>query len=203
MTRVADGMADLAHCRAVLIRVTAGLEVESLDYRPFADSKSNGEILLHIAGFEFLAIAAAYPAGRANLDPSLWPSLKSGFAREAGFAPPQARTLDEYLGRLDVVRQWTKTVLTASPSTRRTRLDGHALEQVTRLLSASDADEDPDRYRRLAASVLASVTDDGTLDEDGSVDVPTVLTLHEAYHRGQITLNKYIRSRAQRGAMRP
>lgn len=203
MTRPAHCIADLAHCRAVLIRVTAGLQVDDLDYRQFADAKSSGEILLHIAGFEFLAIAAAYPAGRDSVDPSLWTRLKSGFAREAGFSPPRTHTLDECLGLLDVVRQRTTSVLTRADATRRARLDGHKLEQVTRSLSASDAGEDPDRYRRLGAAVLSSVTDDGAPDEEGQVDVPAVLALHETYHRGQITLNKYIRSRLRRGETRP
>lgn len=203
MTRLAHAIAELAHCRAVLIRVTAGLRVEDLDYRQFADSKSNGEILLHIAGFEFLTIATAQPTDEARLDASLWARLKPGFAREAGFAPPQAHTLDDYLGMLDVVRQRTIAVMTRGDYARRAALDAGAIESVARRLSASDRDEGPDHYRRLAAGVLTSVTDDGALDAEGLVDVPALLALHETYHRGQITLNKYIRSRLRGGAAQP
>jgi DinB family protein len=105
--RASDGLTALAHCRTVLARVTAGMTVDDLDHRHFPDAKSNGEVLLHIAGFEFLVIASAQLARGEKPNVSLWPTLKPGFAREAGFAPPHRRGLDDYFQALDAVRERT------------------------------------------------------------------------------------------------
>ena len=66
-------------------------------------------------------------------------------------------------------------------------------------LAETDSGEDWDHYRRLAAGIATSFADDGAPDSAGMVDLPILLTLHETYHRGQITLNKYVRARVLRG----
>jgi hypothetical protein len=186
---------NLSHCRAVLLRVTASLSVEELDYRAFPDSKSNGEILLHIAGFEFLTLAAASFARGERVDLSPWPMLKGGFAREAGFVPPEGRALQDYIGRLAVIRELTAAFLVRDAQAGAVRADDFPIAAVARDLSAAHGVGDESCYERLAPAVMSSFRDDGAVDAHGMVDVPTVLLLHESYHRGQITLNKYLRSR--------
>jgi hypothetical protein len=201
--RATDALASLAHCRAVLARVTAGLTVEELDHCHFPDSKSNGEILLHIAGFEFLIIASAQAAMGAARDGSLWPALKAGFAREAGFAPPRRHSLDEYLGLLDTVRARATEFLGCRDNPRKIGAAGFAIRQVAQELADADLGEDPNHYRRLAAGVTTSFGDDGVPDETGMVEIAAVLALHETYHRGQITLNKYVQARLLGSGSRP
>lgn len=193
-------IAGLTHGRSVLIRVTAGLGVEELDYRAFPDAKSNGEILLHIAGFEFLVLAAARFARREPIDPEPWAQLKSGFAREAGFAPPTGRALSAYLRHLDQVRQETVAYLMDDSTRRELEAERFAILGVAQGLSATDRESDRSCYERLARGVSTSFSDDGAVDSRGMVDIPALLLLHETYHRGQLTLNKYIRSRKQREA---
>jgi hypothetical protein len=177
------------------------LKVEDLDFRAFADAKSNGEILLHVAGFEFLLIACARKARGETFDGSVWPSLKAGFAREAGFAPPTGRDLGAYFQLLTDIRRGTADYLarTCDPGIESAIL---SIQQVTKDLADADDENDEECYRRLAAGFSTSFRDDGSPDGQGMVDIPTLVALHETYHRGQITLNKYIRSR-MRVAHRP
>ena len=198
----ASDPAQLAHCRAVLTRVTASLTVEDLDYRHFPDAKSNGEILLHIAGFEFVAICVAGLARDEAPDLALWPRLKPGFAREAGFLPPQGLELDTYIESLQAVRAQTVTFLGNGEDSQHIAAERIAVQQVAQLLAETDPSEDPDCYRRLAAGISTSFADDGAVNDAGMIDLVALLTLHETYHRGQITLNKYIRSRQLRGQLR-
>jgi hypothetical protein len=200
--RAAHRLAILAHCRAVLARVTAGLTVEELDHRQFPDAKSNGEILLHIAGFEFLMVACAKLARGDGLDAALWPALKPGFAREAGFAPPQQRSLHQYFQLLDAVRERTADFLGRGDDTDRIEAASFAIFRVAQHLAEADPGEGMEHYRRLAAGVSTSFADDGSPDAAGMVDLPALLALHETYHRGQITLNKYTCSRLLRGDAR-
>jgi len=193
-------IADLTHCRSVLVRVMAGAGVEELDYRAFPDAKSNGEILLHIAGFEFLVLAAARLARAERIDPETWTRLKSGFAREAGFTPPTGRELSTYLGHLDQVRQDTVAYLMGDSTRRDLEVERFAISRVAQELSATDREADRNCYERLARGVSTSFSDDGAVDSRGMVDIPALLLLHETYHRGQLTLNKYIRSRKLREA---
>ena len=193
-------IARLSHCRDVLVRVTAGLEIEALDYRPFPDAKSNGEILLHIAGFEFLMVAVAQAARGEQVDCLPWPGLKAGFAREAGFSPPTGRSLGDYIARLDAVRRGTLAFLTRDAGPKSIAAESCAIRELAQLLATTDPGEDERSYQRLARSVSTSFADDGTPDAEGMVEIPALLLLHETYHRGQVTLNKYIRSRMLSGA---
>jgi len=194
-----DAIASLSHCRAVLVRVSAGLKVEDLDYRVFPDAKSNGEILLHVAGFEFLIVTSAQATRGERVDASPWSELKAGFAREAGFAPPSGRSLDEYINHLESIRQRTVAFLIRDAGPKCIEAGSFAIRQVAQELSMTDP-EDENCYERLARGVSTSFHDDGAHDAHGMVAIPSLLLLHETYHRGQITLNKYIRSRMLRGA---
>lgn len=198
----ADRLAGLTHCRAVLLRVTAGLSVEALDHRHFPDAKSNGEILLHIAGFEFLIIATAQLMRGTAPGLALWASLKPGFAREAGFAAPLGRGLADYIELLAAVRDRTAAYLAGAADANSLDAAGLAIERMTQALADADPGEDRDRYRRLAAAISSSFADDGAPDAAGRVDIAAMLALHETYHRGQITLNKYVRSRLAGGDAR-
>lgn len=193
--RAADRLSELSHCRAVLIRVTAGLDVDALDHKHFPDAKSNGEIMLHIAGFEFLIVATAQLMRGTAPDTALWPHLKPGFAREAGYASPQGRSLADYLERLALVRERTAAYFADGEDANRLDAAGFAIGRMAQALADADPAEDRDHYRRLAAGVSSSFADDGAPDAAGMVDIAALLALHETYHRGQITLNKYVAAR--------
>ena len=86
MGMLETNMNELEHGRGVLLRVIRGLSNEQLDFLVFPDSKSVGEILLHVAGFEFLMISAAGLVIGNEPDLSMWHKLQPGFSREGGFA---------------------------------------------------------------------------------------------------------------------
>lgn len=189
-----DSLTGFDHCRGVLLRVTAGLTEDELDYGAFSDTKTIGEILLHIAGFEFLIIAGSQMLGRQPVDFSSWGQLRAGFAREAGFAPPRGDRIEAYADLLARVREKTSRWLSADPGNRRLPSASFPLRELTGALHAAHP-EDPASYQRLANGIATSLKDDGAVDGSGFVDVVQLLALHETYHRGQITLQKYFRAR--------
>lgn len=77
MSMLETNLNELEHSRSVLLRVSKGLSNEQLDFLVFPDSKSIGEILLHVAGFEFLMISATGLAIGNEPDFSIWHKLKS------------------------------------------------------------------------------------------------------------------------------
>ena len=114
------GMAELEYCRSVLLRAVKDLRTEQLDFLVFPDSKSIGETLLHIGGFEFLMISvSAFKNGR-DPDDDLWRILQPGFSREAGFAAPRDYPLKHYLDLLSEVRALTIRHLGQDPRRRLT-----------------------------------------------------------------------------------
>jgi hypothetical protein len=63
------------------------------------------------------------------------------------------------------------------------------------LLRDNDPEPDAERYEKLAAGLCGSVNDDGAENERGKTDLVNLLQLHETYHRGHITLQKYLYAR--------
>jgi hypothetical protein len=98
---------ELEHGRHVLLRVIRGLSKERLDFLLFPDTKSIGETLLHVAGFEFLMFSAATLVIGNEPDLSIWHKLRPGFSREGGFAAPKGYALDHYLEILADIRERT------------------------------------------------------------------------------------------------
>src|SRR5262245_54932034 len=93
-------MIELAHCRSVLVRAIKGLSREGLEFQLFHDSKSIGELLLHVAGFEFAIVSGVRLLAGHTPNHRLWREVKSGFSREAGFPSPKGRPLDAYIEAL-------------------------------------------------------------------------------------------------------
>ena len=195
-----DGqLSGIEHIRGILQRVVAGLGPDDLDRQVFPDSKTIGEILLHVAGFEHLIVTCAQWQRRPRLADaeSAWPLLKPGFAREAGFRPPRGHRLEDYLGWLSATRDRTLTFL-ADDAAPAIRAKDFPIAPVAAALHARHPDDDAACYRRLALGIQSSFADDGVVDHRGLVAVQALLGLHETYHRGQITLSKYILSRLRR-----
>ena len=101
------GIIELEYCRSVLLREVKDLGPKQLDFLVFSNSKSIGEMLLHIAAFEFLMISVSAFQRSSNPDHSLWRVLKPGFSRESGFRPPRDHPLEHYLDVLAEVRDLT------------------------------------------------------------------------------------------------
>jgi hypothetical protein len=196
-----DEIASLTHCRTVLLRVIDGLKIEDLDYLIFPDSKSVGEIILHVAGFEYLVVGCAKFALGERPDHETWGRLRPGFAREGGFEPPRGHPLDDYTDLLAEVREETLGFLTRNENNRFVGADKLNMETFAAALSARYPEDDQTRYRRLAAGVTTSFRDDGAIDAMNRVDLFGLLQLHETYHRGQITYQKYAKSRILRRQM--
>jgi hypothetical protein len=195
MIMLESSMKELEHCRAVLLRVIEGLSSQQLDFLMFPDSKSVGEMLLHVAGFEFLMVSGAGLLCGDSPDHHLWHKLKPGFSREAGFSPPKGRSLDDYIAALAEVRE--RAVCNFNPDGER-RLVAKAkfpVAALTAVLCGTDPEADAKLYEKLAVGVSTSFSDDGAENERGEVDLVNLLRLHETYHREQITFQKYIYSR--------
>src|SRR5262249_5743979 len=148
-----SSVSELERCRSVLLRVVKGLSTEQLDFQSLPDAKPIGELLLHIAAFEFLMISGASPHAEEVSDPYLWPRLKLGFAREAGLPPPKGRSLDDYLTALGQVRQRTLSYFTESAERRMVPTIGFAIAALVARLRDSDPETDTEHYTKIAAGI--------------------------------------------------
>lgn len=190
--------ASLAHNRATLIRALKGLDTAALDYQAFPDSKTIGEILLHVAGFEYLIVLCARLTRGETVGTDHWPELKPGFAREAGFDAPRRFDIERYVELAERIRALTVAYFRAGRQNHIVDVGSFDIGRLVDVLRARDPDEDADRYVRLRKGLETSFHDDGAPDADNRVDLAVLIQLHETYHRGQITLAKYYRSRALR-----
>ena len=188
---------ELEHCRAVMLRVLKGLSSEQLDYQIFPDAKSIGELLLHVAGFELLMVSGAGFLAGATPDHRLWHKLKLGFSREAGFPPPKGRSVDDYLKALAEVREHTIRYFAENAGHRMVLKTGFPIVALIALLRENDPEAEVEQYEKIAAGVSTTFADDGAENERGETDLVNLLQLHEAYHRGHITLQKYLYARHQ------
>lgn len=185
---------ELECCRAVLLRAVADLSLEQLDYRMFPDTKSISEILLHVAGFEFLiASEARLLAGRMPND-EVWHKLKPGFSREVGFSRPEGQVIHDLLNILAEVREYALSYFGEDIRLRRVPASKFSMAEMTAFLQRRDPDGYCEQYKKLAAGVGASIKDDSPQNDKGEIDLVALLQIHETYHRGQITLQKYFYS---------
>ena len=183
---------EFEHCRSVLLRVLKGLSNEQLDFQIFPDAKPIGELLLHVAGFEFLMVAGARFLAGSKPENDLWRKLKSGFAREAGFAPPKGYPLEFYQGILRKFKTHN------SPFQQRAAdglQKGISHRRPHRPFARGRSQAQATHYQKIAAGVGTTFSDDGAEDDKGETDLVNLLQLHETYHRGQITLQKYLYAR--------
>lgn len=188
-------MNELEHCRSVLLRRIKGLSREQLEFHIFPDSKSIGEILLHVAGFEFAIVSGTRLLAGHTPDHHLWRKLKPGFSRETGFPPPKGRSLDDYIEALAEVREHTMSYFGENAERRMVLKTRFSIGALAALLRDNDPEPDVARYEKLAAGLCSSINDDGAENEKGETNLVNLLQLHETYHRGQITLEKYLYAR--------
>lgn len=193
------GLSSLEHCRSILLRTVTGLTDEQLDYLIFPDSKSIGELLMHVAGFEFLIVAGAQLTRGIEPDHALWSSLKPGFAREAEFARPQGQNVEFYLQSLAQVREIALAYFGPHDDRRLTNKANFPIAALTSSLCSHDADGTASQYEKLAGGVGTTFQDDGSENSRGETDLVDLLNLHETYHRGHITFQKYVFSRLKDG----
>jgi len=187
---------ELQHCRLVLLRVLKDTSNEQLDFQIFPDSKSIGELLLHVAGFEFLMVSSAALLAGDMPDYHLWQSLKPGFAREAGSSPPRGRSLKGYLDTLAEVREHTIRYFGEGPERRMVHKATFPTGKLAALLRDNDPQPDVEHYDKIRVGIGNSFSDDGAENEKGEADLVNLLQLHETYHRGHITLQKYLYARS-------
>jgi len=189
------GVDELEHGRRVLLRVIKNLSNEQLDFLVLPDSKSIGEILLHVAGFEFLMISAERLVTKDKSDLSLWHKLKSGFSREGGFAAPKGYALGYYLELLAEIRERTVAYFGEQAERRLVAKDTFPIITLAMLLRDNDPGADAQQYEKLATAVGTTFSDDGAANKKGETDLIHLVQLHETYHRGHITFQKYIYTR--------
>ncbi len=189
----------LRHCRSILLRTVKSLTHKQLDYLIFPDSKSIGENLLHVAGFEFLMVAGAQLVRGTEPDYELWFGLKPGFAREAGFSQSQGQHLGFYCETLARVREAALAHFGPEHDRRMANKANFPITALTSLLCNRDPDGTLAQYEKLALGVGTTFRDDGSENGRGETDLVDLLSLHETYHRGQITFQKYVFSRLEDG----
>lgn len=195
MENSGEKLAALGHHRAILMRAINGLDMPTLDYRIFPESKSIGEMLFHIAGFEFIVVSSIQLDNGNPVDVDLWHTIKPGFAREGGFQTPNGFELDRYITALDCVRERTEAYIGENEGSAYSTRDHFLIDDLMKALSAADAECDPSCYTRLRTGVGTSYADDGPPPNQDVVDIVDLMQFHETYHRGQITIQKYLISR--------
>jgi uncharacterized damage-inducible protein DinB len=186
----------LEHCRAILLRVVKDFTPAQLDWLVLPDSKSIGEILLHVAAFEYLMVSSVRWHQEKEVDHELWSLLKAGFDREAGFGPPRGLSLRDYEDRLGRVRLATMAFFERDGKSSIVNRDSVEIAGLASELARHDR-ESPERgYELLRKGVGTSFRDDGAVRLGDMVDLAALLQLHETYHRGQVTFQKYLHERS-------
>jgi uncharacterized damage-inducible protein DinB len=195
MVMLEASMNELQHSRSVLLRAIKDLSSKQLDLLLFPDSKSIGEILLHMAGFEFMIISAGSLLANEKPDLGIWQKLKPGFSREGGFQAPKGYALDHYLDALAEIRDRCISYFAEQVECRFVAKTNFPIVPLAKLLRDNDPGADAQQYEKLATAVCTSFEDDGAVSQRGETDLVRLLQLHETYHRGQITFQKYIYAR--------
>jgi uncharacterized damage-inducible protein DinB len=195
MVMLEASMNELQHSRSVLLRAIKDLSNKQLDFLLFPDSKSIGEILLHMAGFEFLMISAGSLLTNGKPDLGIWQKLKPGFSREGGFPAPKGYALDHYFAALAEIRERCVSYFGEQVERRLVAKAKFPIVPLAMLLRDNDPGADAQQYEKLATAVCNSFGDDGAVSHRGETDLVRLLQLHETYHRGQITFQKYIYAR--------
>ena len=147
---------------------------------------------MHVAGFEFLIISGVRLLAGHTPEHHLWRKLKPGFSREAGFPRPKGRSLNDYIEALAEVRKQTMSYFGENAERRMILMTRFPIGALTALLRDNDPEPNVERYEKLAAGLCSSIKDDGAENERGETDLVDLLQLHETYHRGQITFQKYL-----------
>lgn len=166
--------------RSVLLGDLEGLSVDELDRRIFPETMSIATSILHTAAFEYLLTAAIRQAQGEPIDSDLWEAVRYGFSRDLDLEQPTGHSLEYYTDVLAAVRSETDALIEDTGTTLPADLDFESL-----LLELGEAEADAES---LAMIVSRKVTTGG----DGRLVLPVEITLHESYHRGQITFTKYL-----------
>ncbi|MEM1199480.1 MAG: hypothetical protein AAGI06_09245 [Pseudomonadota bacterium] len=198
MTRQTEALSGLHHNRSILLRVIQKLDLEALDFLLFPETKSIGELLMHVAGFEYAMVFSLKAGQGQEIDFDLWEELKPGFSREAGFSGPSGFELDIYTQILAKMRARTVDLIEANPAGAVFDRDQFEISTLMSLLAKKDGAGRPEAYEKLGAGIGTSFVDDGVITQDGTVNLAELLQLHETYHRGQITFQTYLMSRLDR-----
>ena len=72
---------------------------------------------------------------------------------------------------------------------------GFPIAALIDLLREGDPEAQATHYQKIAAGVGTTFSDDGAEDDKGETDLVNLLQLHETYHRGHITMQKYLYAR--------
>ncbi len=187
----------LKHVREILDRHTDNLSIGEIDWLVTPKSKSIGETLLHISGFEFLIVCAIKMGKSQTFDAALWHDLMPGFAREAGFEAPRNSVPNVYSNLLELVRKDTVDFLRCNgPLVSKKEVQISALCAMLQASSRAKKDNGysskSGNYDRLCRAVENSFLDDAGPASAETFDLISLLNLHETYHRGQITLLRYL-----------
>jgi hypothetical protein len=189
MSRRSDELAGLSHVRRILDAYLERVDEDALHWKAFPDAVPIAETVLHIAGFEYLTIAALARGTEQNPDLDLWRRVSGGFARSAGFAASTDVDRSELVDTLGAVREETLRHLSRSDADLSVAGLGEAVTVLSRELEASGP---PGNYAEVRRGYASSLADDGPPEGDGKVSLVRLLELHECYHRGQITLQGYL-----------
>ncbi len=181
----------IEHARDSLLRIIEKTDEADVERKLFPNSKSIGEILLHIAGFEFVVTEALPEKIGMPSDMALWSRIKTGFAREAGFSEPSGLQLADYAAALLEVRARTLALLDAGQD-RKVEASHYDVRGCLGKLASLDAQASGKIYDNLYAAVGTSFEDDIAEDECGFLDWVSLLIVHETYHRGQLTYMRYV-----------
>lgn len=176
---------DLLRCldieRGMLIKDIRELSVDQLDWQITDTAVTIGSTILHIAGWEYLVLNTMR-LGKPSadfLESEEWAVYKAGFPRETASLVPQGYGIEFYSTHLEKTRRETKDYLLES--------DRNLEEAIFSFYGVEDVyDQDgKGQYKSPKAS--------DQLKKHLSIREAFINFVgHENYHRGQITLLKYL-----------
>ena len=112
---------------------------------------------------------------------------------------PKGYALDHYLEVLAEIRERTVSYFGEQAERRLVAKATFPIVPLAMLLRNNDPEADTQQYEKLATAVGTTFSDDGAVNKSGETDLIHLLQLHETYHRGQITFQKYIYARLRVG----
>ena len=186
---MSQSVAILNASRKLMDRALEHMTTEDLAWRAAPRAKSIGHMLLHIAAFRYLAALALDPS-HAERYAALWNSLKGGFAVDAGFPEAEPLTLAQYRSLLEQVDELAQSVVGKAGD--HTLVTDKGIDHAVSRLASLDKGTDGSLYDKLARVMRNS----RAVHSANAAEIGTMLISHEAYHRGQIFFQKFLKSQS-------
>lgn len=184
-------LALLGHARGILINKLGDMSEDILNWRFAANATNIADHCIHIALVELSLLAGLSTTSREGDD--IWRRLVACYRPERMFQRTCRLRLSEVLGALTDVRDFTLDRLGEHPGLAWADISTWDFGRPCNELAAQES-LDERQMGALRSQIDATV---GPVLAQKQLDLVGVLLNHEAYHRGQVLLMKYLHSTVQ------